>query len=121
MVDVHTGSKRTGVGKCSEFSRSRVGFGNETGSTESGTGGLAVSLMVCNHGRMTFDAGRLSALGRRNRKLNSDLRDLRKELVPEVLAAARAGVRQVEIVELSGYTREHVRRLCRAAGIEAVE
>jgi hypothetical protein len=67
----------------------------------------------------TFDTERLAALGRRRRKLNSDLADNRDEIIPEVLAAVRARVPQARIVELSGYTREQIRRLCRAAGIEA--
>jgi hypothetical protein len=67
----------------------------------------------------TFDTERLAALGRRRRKLNSDLADNRNEIIPEVLAAVRARVPQARIVELSGYTREQIRRLCRAAGIEA--
>jgi hypothetical protein len=66
-----------------------------------------------------FDIERLAVLGRRRRKLNSDLADNRNEIIPEVLAAVRARVPQARIVELSGYTREQIRRLCRAAGIEA--
>jgi hypothetical protein len=33
--------------------------------------------------------------------------------------AARDGMRQVDIVRKTGYTRERVRQICRAAGIEA--
>lgn len=67
----------------------------------------------------SYDTERLATLGRRRRKLNSDLADNREELVPEVIAAVRAHIPQARIVELSGYTREQIRRICRAAGIEA--
>lgn len=68
-----------------------------------------------------YDTERLAALGRKRRKLNADLADNRREIIPEVIAAVRAHVPQARIVELSGYTREQVRRICRAAGIEAEE
>jgi len=42
----------------------------------------------------------------------------RPRLAAAIVAAARAGMRQVEIVKVSGYTREQVRRICRAAGVE---
>jgi DNA invertase Pin-like site-specific DNA recombinase len=45
----------------------------------------------------------------------------RPELAEAIAEAARAGVRQGEIVRATGYTREQVRRICRAAGIEPGE
>ena len=69
-------------------------------------------------GAMDYDTDRLAVLGRRRRWLARNLRGNRAELTPEVVAAVRAGVPQARIVELSGYTREQVRRICRAAGIE---
>jgi hypothetical protein len=42
----------------------------------------------------------------------------RDELAAEIVAAARAGVRQVDIVRVTGYTRETVRRIVRAAESE---
>lgn len=42
----------------------------------------------------------------------------REELAEAIVEAARSGVRQVEIVRRSGYTRESVRRILRAGGIE---
>jgi AcrR family transcriptional regulator len=42
----------------------------------------------------------------------------RSRLAEAIVAAARAGVRQVDIVRVTGYTRERVRQICRAAGIE---
>ncbi|MFK4037601.1 hypothetical protein ACI2LC_17565 [Nonomuraea wenchangensis] len=41
----------------------------------------------------------------------------RQKLADAIVAAARDGVRQVEIVKMTGYTRERVRQICRAAGI----
>jgi hypothetical protein len=67
----------------------------------------------------THDTGRLAALGRRRRELLADLDQNRREIAPEVLAALRDGVPQVRVAEMSGYTREQVRRLARSAGIEA--
>ncbi len=74
---------------------------------------------MCHNGGMEHDTARLATLGRQRRKLSSDLASNRAQILPEVLAAVRAHVPQARIVELSGYTREQVRRICRAAGIEA--
>jgi DNA invertase Pin-like site-specific DNA recombinase len=43
----------------------------------------------------------------------------RDRLAEEIVKAAQAGMRQSEIVKTSGYTRETVRRICRAAGVES--
>jgi multidrug resistance efflux pump len=45
----------------------------------------------------------------------------RGELAGAIVRAARAGVRQRDIVTATGYTRETVRRICREAGIEPDE
>ena len=45
----------------------------------------------------------------------------RLELAEAIAEAARSGMRQVDIVRASGYTRENVRRILRAAGIEPDE
>jgi len=42
----------------------------------------------------------------------------RVELAEAIVDAARSGMRQVDIVRVSGYTRESVRRILRAGGIE---
>ena len=46
-------------------------------------------------------------------------RDARAELHRRVVDAGRAGVRQVDLVRATGLTREAVRRILRAGGIEA--
>ncbi|MGC9671241.1 hypothetical protein ACNTMW_32430 [Planosporangium sp. 12N6] len=43
----------------------------------------------------------------------------RERLAAAIVEAARSGVRQVDIVRRTGYTRERVRQICRAAGVEA--
>jgi hypothetical protein len=45
-------------------------------------------------------------------------RDARAELHRRMVIAAEAGVRQVDIVNATGLTREMVRRILRAGGIE---
>jgi hypothetical protein len=42
----------------------------------------------------------------------------RKKLAAAIVNAANSGTRQNEIVRITGYTRERVRQICRAAGIE---
>ncbi|MDG4770695.1 hypothetical protein [Solwaraspora sp. WMMD792] len=42
----------------------------------------------------------------------------RGPLAEAIVEAARAGVRQAEIVRITGYNRERVRQICRAAGVE---
>jgi len=43
----------------------------------------------------------------------------RRDLAEAIVDAAKAGMRQKDIVEATGYTRETVRRILRAAGIDA--
>lgn len=64
------------------------------------------------------DTTRLAHLGRQRRKLLRDLADNRAEMNPLVVAAVEAGVRQARVVELSGHTREAIRKICRAAGMK---
>jgi hypothetical protein len=45
----------------------------------------------------------------------------RERLARAIVAATLAGVRQVEVMRVTGYSRESVRRILRAAGVEAVE
>lgn len=53
----------------------------------------------------------LSTLGARRQELQDELDELRPVLAEEIRAAAARGVRQVEIVKATGYTREMVRRI----------
>ncbi|MEV0898140.1 hypothetical protein [Actinoplanes sp. NPDC049802] len=43
----------------------------------------------------------------------------RMALGEAIVAAAVAGARQVDIMQVTGYSREQVRRILRAAGVEA--
>lgn len=61
---------------------------------------------------MTYEPDRLAQLGKRHQRLRADLDTVRPELAEEIRAAAAAGVPQVEIVKLSGYTRDQVRQIC---------
>jgi predicted NBD/HSP70 family sugar kinase len=41
----------------------------------------------------------------------------RAELAAAIVDAVRGGMRQVDVVRVTGYTRERVRQICRAAGL----
>lgn len=43
---------------------------------------------------------------------------LRPLVLAAIVEAARAGRPEVDISEVTGYTRERIRQICRAAGIE---
>ncbi|MDG4819807.1 hypothetical protein O7628_30355 [Micromonospora sp. WMMD956] len=43
----------------------------------------------------------------------------RSRLAGAIVEAARSGMRQVDIVRATGYTRERVRQILRAGGVEA--
>ncbi|MCY1141716.1 hypothetical protein OWR29_27275 [Actinoplanes sp. Pm04-4] len=47
----------------------------------------------------------------------ADVPEARQRLADTIVAAAQAGVRQRDIVDVTGYSREQVRRILRAAGI----
>ncbi len=50
------------------------------------------------------------------RRAQAAVEQRRNELAEQIVRAAAEGVRQVDIVEITGYTREHVRRIVRDAG-----
>jgi len=64
-----------------------------------------------------YNTERLAQLGRRRRKLYADLAENRREIIPEIVEARRADVPQGVVAGLSGYAREHVRRIEREHGI----
>ncbi|MCX4472793.1 hypothetical protein C5N14_09485 [Micromonospora sp. MW-13] len=43
----------------------------------------------------------------------------RSRLAEAIVEAARSGTRQVDIVRATGYTRERIRQILRAGGVEA--
>jgi hypothetical protein len=47
--------------------------------------------------------------------------ETRERLYIAMVAAARAGVRQSQLVKVTGFNREHVRRVLRARGVEPAE
>lgn len=52
------------------------------------------------------------------RRIESDLVTARSALAQAIVEAARAKMPPSEIERITGYSREHVRRICRAGGIE---
>lgn len=68
-----------------------------------------------------YDVARLAELGKRYEQERAAAEATRKELTPEIVAAARAGVRQVEIVRATGLTRERVRQICLAANVSEAD
>lgn len=47
--------------------------------------------------------------------------ETRRTLAAAMVAEARAGMAQVEIIKRTGYSRERVRSILRAGGVEAAE
>jgi predicted transcriptional regulator len=60
----------------------------------------------------------LERIGARYKALTAELVELRPQLASAIVKAAKAGTRQTDLARLSGYTRERIRQICRAAGIE---
>jgi hypothetical protein len=61
---------------------------------------------------MTHDTTRLAQLGRKHKRLRAELAELRPELAEEIRAAHAAKVPQVELVDITGYTRDQIRQIC---------
>lgn len=57
----------------------------------------------------------------RRKAAGAKVAETRAPLAAAIIEEARAGTRQVDIVRRSGYTRERVRQICRAAGVEPAE
>ncbi len=62
---------------------------------------------------------RLDTAAHAHQQAKDALAAARTELADAIVEAASAGTRQTDIVRASGYTREQVRRICRAAGLTA--
>lgn len=62
---------------------------------------------------MDHDVTRLAALGEEHQKTRAAYEAARDALLPEVLGAIAAGVRQVDIVKMTGLTRERIRQIAR--------
>jgi uncharacterized protein with gpF-like domain len=59
----------------------------------------------------------LNAAAERYRAAEAAADQARAELHDAILGAVREGVAQREIVDITGYTRERIRQIARAAGI----
>lgn len=70
---------------------------------------------------MWHDGGvtRLATAAHAHQQAKTALDAARTELADAIVEAARAGTKQADIARTSGYTREQVRRICRAAGLQA--
>ncbi len=55
------------------------------------------------------DLTKLKALGAKRKRLMAQIDELRPELETEIRAAAVADVKQVDIIDITGYSREMVR------------
>lgn len=66
-----------------------------------------------------YDPDLLAALGKRRKRARAELDDIRDPLNAQIVAAGRAGVKQSELVTIAGMTRDNIRKLWRASGIEA--
>ena len=64
---------------------------------------------------MTEPSTTLAAAARRRLKAETELKAARADLAEAIRADAAAGVRQVDIVKLTGYTREQIRRIVNPA------
>jgi hypothetical protein len=58
-----------------------------------------------------FDITPLRQTGARHKRLRRDLDAIRPELAELIRKASAAGIAQVEIAELSGYTRDQIRQI----------
>lgn len=68
---------------------------------------------VCDHGVVNQEQAmaEVRAAVRRHRAAQKRLEDAQKSLRETLRNARDAGVKQVDLVGMTGYTREHVRRL----------
>jgi N-acetylglutamate synthase/N-acetylornithine aminotransferase len=53
------------------------------------------------------------------RSAQAELKQVRRELAEAVVAQAKQGTRQYEIVAVTGLSRERIRQILRAAGVTA--
>lgn len=70
-------------------------------------------MRVCEHGPVNEEQAmtEVRAAVRRHKAAQKRLDDTHQALRDTLRAAREAGVKQVDLVTLTGYTREHVRRL----------
>ena len=52
------------------------------------------------------------------RRIEADLVTARGTLAQAIIEAAKANMPQTEIIKLTGYSREHIRRILREGGVE---
>lgn len=67
----------------------------------------------------TYDPDLITQLGKRRKRAMAELEEIRTPLNDQIVAAGREGVRQADLVKTTGITRDNIRKLWRANGIEA--
>ena len=78
---------------------------------------LSDAVRAYRHARADIDAARDQA-AQIIEDAKAEAERKRVALADAIVAAARAGMRQRDIVAITGYNRERVRQIVRAAGIE---
>jgi hypothetical protein len=68
---------------------------------------------------MTEPSPQLRQASTAHHRAERQLERTRATLHMAIAADLRAGVRQAELVKVTGLSREHIRRIARAAGLEA--
>jgi hypothetical protein len=63
------------------------------------------------HGLMPEPSATLKSLAAARLRLRAELEDVRLSLAEAIRQETSAGVRQVDMVEVTGYTREQIRRI----------
>jgi len=68
-----------------------------------------------------YDPELLAQLGRRRKRGLAEVNAVRAQVYEQVVLAGQAGVPQVNLVEMTGLTRDQIRKLWRANGVGAAE
>lgn len=74
---------------------------------------------TCRSDKLGHVTNDLAGLRRAYDRADKVTRQRRAELAEAIADAIRGGMRIVEIARITGYDREHIRRIARAQGIEA--
>lgn len=81
-----------------------------------------MSERLVNAARHYRDAvGRAAAARAALARAKEDVKKYRPELANAIVEDARTGMRPTQIMEITGYTREHVRTILRSAGVPPIE
>ncbi|MFI1194370.1 hypothetical protein ACH4T9_14095 [Micromonospora sp. NPDC020750] len=79
---------------------------------------LATAARAYQQGQATMSSAQAEA-ERMVTEARGEIVAARSRLAEAIIEAARSGMRQVDIVRATGYTRERIRQILRAGGVEA--